>query len=361
MLFLALALVPGAGLTGSAAASERHLWKVVWSRNDGGLSAWTSEGRRALTLTGRGVSDGLAVWSPDGEFIAFARSSGRPGVYVQSAARGKPRRILATRAYSAAALAWSPDSRTIAVAMDCETDISTTPERCVKGTTGITALYAVERNGSHVRRILAIPRRSGPAPEIRYSTWSPDGRHIAYVLNGTLLYTVGASGGRPHLVAAARNDYALGAPAWSPDSRTIAYGGRCYEPPITGDIRCDLIVRASSGRNPRVLLRSFQRRNTGVFPPTWTPDSRSLLYSQYGETGRPALFVITVSSGRHRVVLRRFADVMAVARDGAAFAFIEDSTLPRPSVATLSGRLLDRAPRIPLYTDLGTSASLWIR
>src|SRR5207249_5278714 len=92
---------------------------------------------------------------------------------------------------------------------------------------------------------------------------------------------------------------------WSSDvcSSDLAYGDHCYMPPLGGDIRCDLVVRDSSGGNPRVLLPSFRRRNTGLWPAAWTPDSRTLLHSGYGDTGHPALFEIGRASCRERVWL----------------------------------------------------------
>jgi Tol biopolymer transport system component len=379
VLLACVALTTTAGAaSASGAAVQVPAWKIVYIRNDGGLGVWTSSQRRTFRLRGvptdpGGVSNWPAAWSPDGRYIAFSRALGRPGIYVVRVGHGRPQRLFKTYqdAYGVG-LAWSPDGRKLAFSIDCDYEPGpTAEEKCRSGRNGITALYTIQRDGSHLQRLVAVPSTFAPVPKIWGDTWSPDGRHIAYILtcvNGCsdFLDTIDAAGGSPQLVAKVGPNYVLGAPSWSPNGRWIAYGDHCYGPQIGGDIRCDLVVRESSGGHPRVLLHSFERFDTGLWPAAWTPDSRTLLHSQYREHGRPALVTINVETGRQRIVLTTFADVIATSRDGRTFAFIPDAALPTPSVATLSGRILDRGPRIPFFSGLeateggGGSASLWI-
>jgi Tol biopolymer transport system component len=283
---------------------------------------------------------------------------------------GSPRLLVKTDStlFQQVALAWSPDGQKLAVSINCEqtSDIQAT---CREGPTGITALYTIRRDGSHLRKVVAIPRAFARRPEIWGAAWSPDGRRIAYVVTspdsccGTFLYTISSNGGTPRVLRAERDpDHTLGAPSWSPDGRWLAYGAHCLVP-ITSDLYCDLVVQRSFGGERRVLLRSFTRRDTGFFSPAWTPDGGTLLYSQRGDTGSPALLAIDLKTTRRRVVVRKFAAVLATARDSRTFAFIEDAGLTSPQLATLSGRMLDRAPRIPFYlpSNAEGTASLWIR
>jgi len=324
-----------------------------------GLSVWTSQRRQTFALTGtkkEGPDDWPAAWSPDGQYIAFSRSSDQPGIYIVRVGHGAPRRLVETFTEAETEVAWSPHGRKIAYSVQCEEDFSS--QACVSGPTGTTALYTIERDGSHRRQLVALPAATAFEPNIRGITWSRDSRRIAYVANDTFLYTIGSSGGTPRLIAAERNpDYTLGNPAWSPNGSWIAYGGHCYEPPLGGDIDCSLVASSSRGTKRRVLLRS--PGDTTLAPPAWTPDSRTVLY---GTAARPALFRIDFATARRRRIMRVFATALTVARDGRSFAFIPGPFGgTRPAVATLTGQIVARGPKIPYFSTGGElSASLWV-
>jgi Tol biopolymer transport system component len=365
----AAALVASAAVTaraGEDASSARApSWKIVYTRNDGGLGVWTSTRRRLVTLTGvpghdSGVSDAVPVWSPDGKSIAFNRDSGAPGIYAVRVGRERPRRLVKTFPYlSHPSIAWSPDRRRLAVSITCEPE-EEPPGPCKTGPFGATALYAVDTDGSHLEQLVAVPSGDARAPVISGVVWSPDGRQIAYIVSdatGDSLYTISAEGGTPHLLATeGGQDRGLVAPTWSPNGGLIAYSD-CAFARLGPAVYCDLLVGSSSGGTPRALFRAA---DTGLWPGAWLPTSTTLLLSLYTSTG-PRLFAIDVASGRRRVVVRRFVDVIAVAGDGRMFAYIPETG--RPAVATLAGRILDRGPSIPFFPGEGPpgSASVWIR
>jgi len=329
------------------------VWKIVWTRADNGLSVWTSKHRRVLDLTPkkRGIGD-QGVWSPDGNYLALVRWNN--GVYVVKA--GETRRRLVFRTDREVELAWSPDSRKLALAILCDARLAESNGGlhwiCREGPEGVLALYTIWRDGSHRRKLVSI-RSSADEPKIGSVAWSPDGSRIAYAVSGggEFLYTISAAGGVPHLLRRER-DHLLGAPAWSPDSRRIAYGAHCDDQ--HGELFCDLVVQNSFGGKPRVLLPS--PGDSAVLPPAWLPDGRTLLYSQSGNAGRRIL-AISVATAHRRVVLREFAVALALAADGRTFAFLEQQLGTRPRVASLSGRILDRGPLVAEQYG----ASLWIR
>jgi Tol biopolymer transport system component len=82
------------------------------------------------------------------------------------------------------------------------------------------SLWRTRSDGTQALRIVDAPM------EVQLSSWSPDGRQIAFM--GKLagkpwrIYLVGRDGGSPR--EAAIGDDNQGAPTWSPDSKTIAYG-----------------------------------------------------------------------------------------------------------------------------------------
>jgi dipeptidyl aminopeptidase/acylaminoacyl peptidase len=355
-------IVAATGSRGDAGGTRLRPWKIAWLRENSGLSAWASQRRQTFVLTGtkkKGPDDYPAAWSADGQYIAFSRSSSdQPGIYIVRVGHGAPRRLAETFAFAHAEVAWSPDGRKIAYSVDCEEDLSSST--CVSGPTGTTALYTIDRDGSDPRQLVALPAATTFEPQIRGLAWSPDSRRIAYVANDTFLYTIGSNGGAPRLVAAERNpDYTVGNPAWSPNGRWIAYGGHCYVALLGGDIDCSLVASSSRGAKRRVLLNS--PGDTGVSPPAWTPDSRTLLYAR---VGRPALFRIDFATARRRRIMRVFAAGVTVARDGRSFAFIPEpfAGFTKPAVATLTGQIVARGPKIPYYDTVGShgNVSLWI-
>lgn len=112
-----------------------------------------------------------AVWSPDGQKIAFVRSNTRHGVYVVNA-DGSGVRNLTPKPMGAvyAAPAWSPDGRKIAF-VSVERD-------------GNSEIYLMNADGSGQRNLTLNPAYDGdPA-------WSPDGRKITFVSNRDGRYAV---------------------------------------------------------------------------------------------------------------------------------------------------------------------------
>ena len=107
---------------------------------------------------------------------------------------------------------------------------------------------------------------------IRASTWSPDGKQIAFVSNLSgrdNLWLVSSQSGWPTQLTA--SDQRQESPAWSPNGRWIAYGSD-----KDGDEQWDIfIVSPSSGQvinltnTPAVSEENF----------LWSPDSERLAYS----------------------------------------------------------------------------------
>jgi dipeptidyl aminopeptidase/acylaminoacyl peptidase len=178
----AAVVVTGAMPRGDAAATGLRSWKIVWLRENGGLSVWTSQRRQTFALSGTTNDDWPAVWSPDGQDIAFSRSSDRPGIYTARVGGGAPRRLTETLTDTQAeGIACSPDGRRIAYSVDCA-QRQAPPFGCVSGPAGTTSLYTIDRDGSDRRRLVALTTAFAPFPEIRGLTWSRDSRRIAYVV-----------------------------------------------------------------------------------------------------------------------------------------------------------------------------------
>jgi dipeptidyl aminopeptidase/acylaminoacyl peptidase len=229
-----------------------------------------------------GEPEGLD-WSSDGRHVAFtvdefnaAKDAPYLGLHILNIETGRDIRLLGEHQSRSdcpfpAAVAWSPDGRTLAY------DCAAFEER--------SRIWLVATDGSHRRR---LPTGSLDAA---WPTWSPDGTHLAFaasrsgIRNG--IYTVRLDG------TALRRVVRHGsAPDWSPDGREIAYRAQSGVRLVT-----------PTGRNVTPSRRG------GVGPagaPAWSPDGRELAIA-----GISGLYLVD-RTGQHlrRVSIR--ADVGSI-------------------------------------------------
>src|SRR5438067_7462840 len=103
------------------------------------------------------------------------------------------------------------------------------------------------------------------------TTWSPDGKSIAFVSNITgrdNLWIVPAEGGWPTQLTV--SDQRQSNPAWSPDGKWIAYQSDC-----DGDEQWDIfLVSPQTGQ----VVNVTKTREIAEEQPTWSPDGRYLAY-----------------------------------------------------------------------------------
>src|SRR6201987_5118717 len=108
--------------------------------------------------------------------------------------------------------------------------------------------------------------------QIGRSTWSPDGKSIAFISNMSgrnNLWIVPSDGGFP--VQLTVSDQRQTAPAWSPDGKWIA-----YQSDYDGDEQWDIfIVSPKTGQ----VVNLTNTREVAEEDPTWSPDGRFLAYT----------------------------------------------------------------------------------
>jgi Tol biopolymer transport system component len=170
------------------------------------------------------------IWSPDGERIAWDE----PGValWVMNADGSEPRQIYPHLHTGPQGIAWSPDSRRLAVA-------------------DLTELVVVNADGTG-RRV--IERCACWAPG-----WSPDGRLIAYSVTGAPDDPVSAY--LENDDGTGRRELARGhLPTWSPDGERLAF------------VRDGLFVVDRDGNGERRLARAADSAS-------WSPDGSHIAFT----------------------------------------------------------------------------------
>jgi len=237
-----------------------------WSP-DGTQIAYVDNGTSSIFTVelATGVSQLLAsnsggpAWSPDGQMVAYFSARDHRGqdrrneIYVQDVSSGAARRLTTNESEDVAPV-WSPSGDLIAF---------------VSTRDGNDEIYVIPPKGGKPRRLTV-----DPAPD-EDPAWAPDGSRLAYTSfrNGADPYllgsgnaevmTVGLKGAPP--INVTNNPEWDGYPAWSFDSRRLAFG-------INDGRQFDLYVIDADGRNRRLLAGVMgSSRPANDCCPAWRP------------------------------------------------------------------------------------------
>lgn len=184
------------------------------------------------------------TWSPDGRFLAYvSKRDGDFKIYVMDT-RTKEHRRLIHHHKSEWAPAWSPDGRWIAF-------VSQSPEEMLQGKKS-NHIYKTDVNGAHVLQL------TDPGGYHGRPAWSPDSKQIAFFSSKagqrTSLYVMNADGKRLRRVPDGNIQAMKGVfrseCAWSPDGKQIAFS--LSVPQVQRDHLCVIDV---DGKNFHQLTR----------------------------------------------------------------------------------------------------------
>jgi len=143
------------------------------------------------------------------------------------------------------------------------------------GAQGGTVLTWRDRHGADVPLPGQMPRNWGTG------TLSPDGHSVADAIQnekGSDIWIVDLARGTPkRLTFGGVNDH----PIWTPDGRAIVYGGV-----VGGKAGIYKVLADGSSTQPQLLLTA-----AAALPTSFTPDGRTLLFTQAAATGKPSIMV----------------------------------------------------------------------
>jgi Tol biopolymer transport system component len=192
--------------------------------------------------------------------------------------------------------AWSPDGATIAFASRRD---------------GRSHIYVMRADGTDVRRLT-----SGSEDDSR-PAWSPDGRRIAFARAGEV-YVVPAAGGRAYRLTRSLGGDAAD-PAWSPNGKLIAYD---YRPP--GYSVREIWVAHADGSDAREVTRLRQVSSL----PAWSPDSRRIAFQSDAHSSNAEIYEIGADGRALRRLTRSAIDTIDPAwSPSGAIAFSRDGAI----------------------------------
>jgi Tol biopolymer transport system component len=275
MKLLLAFIVVGLALQGCASTSARP--GVFLASIAGGAPGWMGE------------PDGIPVWSPNGDAIAWG---GEDGIFL--ATLDKEGAIRLAEGAIVGRPAWSPDGFDLAYV-----------DR------GSSSLVALDVKSGKVRFRVPIKNDDAQSDPLGLVTlggpaWSPDGARVAFNCwdgNGDEICIVDRDGGGrwqvTRLAPANRTESGtlvpvsnVGPPAWSPDGATLAVAAYPERRGATSGV---FVVDVAQGKARRIstLLPNSEIR--------WFPDGSSLLFSATTE-GRSDVEVVAVDDGAARTL-----------------------------------------------------------
>jgi WD40 repeat protein len=220
----------------------------------------------------------------------------------------------------------------------------------VRGVGGHPAIFLAEIDGSRARQVTGLPGQPGCACGSFDPAWSPDGTQLAYTGTSDAgnrdVFVLDVGTGDARRVTHWHGDSFESSPAWSADGRTIAFAAGPWNagPAGSGWI---YTVPASGGR-PHLIVH---RR--GATDPTWAGTTIAFSVVVNGSTSLELVDLTTDDTARSVS-----GEAPAFSPDGTELAFADGSEVNVLTVATGEIRALGTGGD-PAWSPDGTTIYAW--
>ncbi|HEV7614293.1 MAG TPA: hypothetical protein VGO37_20625, partial [Steroidobacteraceae bacterium] len=228
------------------------------------------------------IQERALAWAPDSSSLAFLSDAEFPGqlqLYVMRIADHSVRRLTQLKGYLASP-GWSPDGRSIAFLFTENATRAAGPLEAVPQETGVIGQQIMEQRIATVDVAGGEVKQVSPADLYVYEyDWSPDGTSFAataahgsgdnnWYIAELYLIDRNTGAGRSRF----KTNMQIAVPRWSKDGRTIGFiGGLMSDESIASG---DLYVIPASGGQPRNLT---PQGSGSTFWFTWLGKSQSIL------------------------------------------------------------------------------------
>ncbi len=291
------------------------------------------------------IQEKALAWAPDSSSLAFLSDAEVPGqlqLYVLHIADHSVRRLTQLKGFLASP-GWSPDGKSIAILFTENATRAAGPLEAVPQETGVIGRQIMEQRIATVDVAGGEVRQVSPADLYVYEyDWSPDGKSFAataahgsgdnnwYIAE---VYVVDRDTGECRSIL--KPNMQIAVPRWSKNGRAIGFiGGLMSDESVASG---DLYVISASGGQPRNLTPDG---SGSTFWFTWLPNSQAILAAD-ALNGASGLTEVNVNSRSARTLWQGaetitgpgdFARGVSVAADGKTTAVIRESFNEPPTL-----------------------------
>jgi dipeptidyl aminopeptidase/acylaminoacyl peptidase len=227
-----------------------------------------STGGDSLPMTAEGVSSTHARWSLDGKFLAFlsARNEGRTQVWLLNRLGGEAQQLTDT-VQDVQDFSWSPDGHHMVLVLKDPTpeELDAAKEKSAAAHSSAASDFLSEDKKAKSKRPWVIDRLQFKVDELGYL----DRRR-------THLYVLDVR--KKSLIQVTSGDFDDSEPAWSPDSKLLAFTSNRSTPDPDLNYNTDIWVVSAANTDSGAHLTQITT-NPGVdMSATWSPDGQWIAY-----------------------------------------------------------------------------------
>jgi Tol biopolymer transport system component len=230
-------------------------------------------GETNLTRT-KTSSEGAPSWSPDSKKITYLRGSDPSGenyndIYVMNSDGTSQTRLIRatdTRDFEVGfeSPIWSPDGEKIAFMRTTRVDFVNSSSSSAVTATGPSGLYVMKPDGTGLKKL------SKEMPYAQSPLWSPEGKEIAFSGAGEKKYIVNADGTELRELMPNVQDH-ISSYSWSPNGEKIAFAAVHYR----GELDIDEIDADGTGQTNLTSTKTIIE-----VEPSWSPDGKQIAFTR---------------------------------------------------------------------------------